>query len=97
MRITQRIRCPNCGNHGSRDYLTNHEVIQTSCEICDYFMVNCSRTGKVIEAYAPGIGLSAFGVLSQAQESLSVTESKLEMTAVAHKQHLLVTHGSSAR
>ena len=55
MRITQKVRCPNCGNHAERNYLTKNQITQTSCPTCDYFMVNCSRTGKVVEAYAPGI------------------------------------------
>ncbi len=57
MRITQTVRCPNCGSHAKRSYLTNNQIIQTSCSTCDYLMVNCSRTGKVFEAYAPGIAL----------------------------------------
>ncbi|MGK7875283.1 MAG: replication restart DNA helicase PriA [Xenococcaceae cyanobacterium] len=57
MRITQKIRCPNCGSHGDRYYFTNNQITQTSCPACDYLMVNCSRTGKVVEAYAPGIAL----------------------------------------
>jgi uncharacterized Zn finger protein len=51
------IYCPNCGNHAEREYFKNQTIIQTSCPSCDYFMVNCSLTGKVVEAYAPGIAL----------------------------------------
>ncbi|MCL1472463.1 replication restart DNA helicase PriA [Argonema antarcticum A004/B2] len=52
MLMVQKIRCPNCGSHGERHYVS--EIITTQCPTCDYLMVTCSRTGKVIEAYAPG-------------------------------------------
>jgi hypothetical protein len=31
------------------------QVIETSCPVCDYLLVSCSRTGNVLEAYAPGL------------------------------------------
>ncbi|MCL1468959.1 replication restart DNA helicase PriA [Argonema galeatum A003/A1] len=52
MLMVQKIRCPNCGSYGERHYVSN--LITTQCPTCDYLMVTCSRTGKVIEAYAPG-------------------------------------------
>ncbi len=55
MQITQKVHCPNCGSYAERYYFTNTEIIRTQCSACDYLMINCSRTGKVIEAYAPGI------------------------------------------
>lgn len=55
MRIKQKIYCPNCGNNAQRDYFTRNKIVQTSCPTCDYLMVNCSLTGRVLEAYAPGI------------------------------------------
>lgn len=55
MRLTQVIRCPNCGNHGERHHLVSDQLTRTQCSICDYLMVTCSRTGRVIEAYAPGL------------------------------------------
>ncbi|MEC4986216.1 MAG: replication restart DNA helicase PriA [Oscillatoria sp. PMC 1068.18] len=55
MRLTQIVRCPNCGSQCQRHYFTNNQLVQTECSECDYLMVNCSRTGKVVEAYAPGI------------------------------------------
>lgn len=51
----EKIRCPNCGAHGERDYIDIHHLTRTQCPSCDYLMITCSRTGKVIEAYAPGI------------------------------------------
>lgn len=57
MQPVQKIRCPNCGSEGERHYIREHQLTRTQCPICDYLMVSCSRTGKVIEAYAPGIKL----------------------------------------
>jgi len=51
----QAIYCPNCGSPAERQYIHVHQLIQTQCPTCDYFMVTCSHTGKVIEAHAPGI------------------------------------------
>ena len=50
----QTIHCPNCGDRATRSQVDN-EVERTSCEYCDYLLVQCLKTGKVIEAYAPGI------------------------------------------
>lgn len=56
MQTRQIVRCPNCGSHAQRNFLANH-ITQTQCAVCDYLMVNCSLTGKVVEAYAPGIAV----------------------------------------
>lgn len=55
MQIKQQIRCSNCGSEAERFYLLSSELTRTQCNSCDYLMVTCARTGKVIEAYAPGI------------------------------------------
>lgn len=55
MQTTQNVRCPNCGSFAERHYFLTTHLIHTECIACDYLMVNCSRTGNVIEAYAPGI------------------------------------------
>jgi len=55
MQIVQSIRCPNCGSHGERHHLLSRQLTRTQCPDCDYLMVTCSRTGRVIEAYAPGL------------------------------------------
>ncbi len=55
MQIVQKIRCPNCGSEGERHHISHSQLTRTQCPICDYLMVSCTRTGKVIEAYAPGI------------------------------------------
>jgi len=69
MQIRQRVRCPNCGCEAKRCYFTNEQpghqhcpdrqTIQTECPACDYLMVMCASTGRVIEAYAPGISVLA--------------------------------------
>ncbi|HEY9668208.1 MAG TPA: hypothetical protein V6C91_15460 [Coleofasciculaceae cyanobacterium] len=59
MQITQKVCCPNCGSHAERLYFTKTYIMQTQCPVCDYLMINCSRTGKVVEAYAPGIHASS--------------------------------------
>jgi predicted RNA-binding Zn-ribbon protein involved in translation (DUF1610 family) len=65
MTRTYEVRCPNCGNHAERTYITRseHEIVQTQCPSCDYLMVNlivnCSETLKVMEAYAPGLKSSS--------------------------------------
>jgi hypothetical protein len=52
---TQAIRCPNCGNHAQRQF---------------HLLVNCSRTGNVLEAYAPGLSYApAFQEMLQLSES----------------------------
>lgn len=53
--IIQSIHCPNCGQKGERYYLKQEQIVRTQCPSCDYLMIVCERTGKVIEAYAPGI------------------------------------------
>ena len=49
----QTIRCPNCGSFAKRFHSEEHT--RTQCRHCDYLMITCIRTGKVIEAYAPGL------------------------------------------
>ncbi|MCU0515300.1 MAG: replication restart DNA helicase PriA [Oscillatoria sp. Prado101] len=55
MHAKQEIRCPNCGSHAERHYLASSDLTRTQCPTCDYLMIACSRTGRVTEAYAPGI------------------------------------------
>jgi len=49
------IHCPNCGSHAERHNLVEEQLTRIQCAACDYLMITCARTGKVIEAYAPGI------------------------------------------
>jgi len=55
MPVVQKIRCPNCGSEGERHYISSHQLMRTQCPACDYLMVSCTRTGRVIETYATGI------------------------------------------
>ncbi|WP_084776881.1 replication restart DNA helicase PriA [Anabaena sp. PCC 7108] len=55
MQVSQKIHCPNCGSSAERHYIAESQVTRTQCPNCDYLMITCTRTGKVIEAYAPGI------------------------------------------
>jgi hypothetical protein len=48
---SQTIRCSNCGNYAQRHFV-DRSIIRTSCQACDYLLVQCAKTGKVIEAYA---------------------------------------------
>jgi hypothetical protein len=55
MHRKQTVHCPNCGSQAERYHLENLRLTRTQCQICDYLMITCSQTGKVVEAYAPGI------------------------------------------
>lgn len=55
MQMVQAIRCPNCGDMGERHFITSRQIVRTQCPHCDYLMITCAQTGRVIEAYAPGI------------------------------------------
>uniref|UniRef100_A0A832M3Z8 Replication restart DNA helicase PriA n=1 Tax=Oscillatoriales cyanobacterium SpSt-402 TaxID=2282168 RepID=A0A832M3Z8_9CYAN len=48
------IHCPNCGGSAERHTLAKEQLVRTQCAHCDYLMITCSKTGNVIEAYAPG-------------------------------------------
>jgi len=49
------VHCPNCGSRAERHHFESEHLVRTQCPSCDYLMITCSCTGKVIEAYAPGI------------------------------------------
>ena len=51
----QRVHCPNCGSHAERHHLMSDRLLRTQCPSCDYLMITCADSGRVIEAYAPGI------------------------------------------
>jgi ribosomal protein S27AE len=51
----QKVHCPNCGSSAERHHLDGGKLIRTQCATCDYLMITCTITAKVIEAYAPGI------------------------------------------
>lgn len=65
MQTHQTICCPNCGGMATRYFWIDSQISEcldredcltrTECLICDYFLVINSRTGNVIESYAPGL------------------------------------------
>jgi len=64
MTAVQKIRCSNCGHPAERYQILDHALTRTQCEFCDYLMVTCDRTGKVIEAYAPGLPVDRLQTVS---------------------------------
>ncbi|OLP19490.1 replication restart DNA helicase PriA [Leptolyngbya sp. 'hensonii'] len=57
MKTVETVRCSNCGSLAERHYLSSSNVVRTQCEVCDYLMITCSLTGRVLESYAPGTGM----------------------------------------
>jgi uncharacterized Zn finger protein len=55
----EAIRCPNCGRFGERHHIAESNITRTQCPECDYLLVTCSLTGRVIEAYAPGLSTAS--------------------------------------
>jgi hypothetical protein len=56
MQTITKIICPNCGSPSAeRHNISESELSRTQCRDCDYLLVTCQRTNRVIEAYAPGI------------------------------------------
>ncbi|MEB3290344.1 MAG: replication restart DNA helicase PriA [Leptolyngbya sp.] len=53
--MSQQVHCPNCGHLAERHHLLKDQLVRTQCHACDYLMITCTRSGKVIEAYAPGL------------------------------------------
>ncbi len=54
----QRVHCPTCGGPAERYHLKESSIIRTQCDRCDYLMVTCAKTGRVVEAYAPSFSPS---------------------------------------
>ena len=54
--LVSEIRpCPNCGSPAERHLILDRSLVRTQCATCDYLLITCQKTGKVIESYAPGI------------------------------------------
>ena len=60
MTKTQTIYCPNCGAVATKTVIDN-SIRRTSCESCDYLLVQHHQTGKVIEAY--GVGFNSYSTV----------------------------------
>ena len=56
----QKVNCPTCGSSAERYRSLSDSLVRTQCDRCDYLMVFCAETGKVIEAYAPSFSPAAF-------------------------------------
>ena len=82
MNLYQIIHCPNCGDRAERCHATETNTVRTSCHFCDYLLVLCTKTGKVIESYAPG---------------LFPFKMQFEMPSVARRQHPLLNRENSVR
>lgn len=57
---TQTVHCPNCGCAAERKYSAKTLQVRTQCDSCDYLMVSCANTGRVIESYAPSFSPRTF-------------------------------------
>jgi uncharacterized Zn finger protein len=79
--LVQKIRCPNCGSEGERHHIPQSRLIRTQCSCCDYLMVTCAETGKVVEAYAPGVDAER---LSLRCPQLPTSSISLQTTRVTH-------------
>lgn len=55
MQTIEAVRCPNCGSLAERHRIASSQVVRTQCSCCDYLLVTCANTARVIEAYAPGL------------------------------------------
>ena len=55
MSTIYQVRCPNCGSLAERHHVPDQQLVRTQCATCDYLLITCTATGRVIEAYAPGI------------------------------------------
>ena len=59
MQALSKIICPNCGSTtAERHILADSQIVRTECRDCDYLLITCQRTDRVIEAYSPGIYFS---------------------------------------
>lgn len=53
--MMQRIHCPNCGALAERHSHPLLGEVRTQCDACDYLLVTCAKSGRVLESYAPGL------------------------------------------
>ncbi len=85
--VIEMVRCPNCGSPAERYHAISHQRIHTQCPECDYLMTTCSQTGRVIEAYAPGI---PFGKSANFKSAKSVIKAAIGTPEAAHRPHPLL-------
>jgi|GEM_PF-705617 hypothetical protein len=53
--MIESVHCPNCGVIAERHHLAYLAQVKTQCEKCDYLLLMCTRSGQVLESYAPGL------------------------------------------
>jgi hypothetical protein len=58
MKAVQKVHCPNCGSSAEKIYLSEQNLISLSCSSCDYLIIHCPDSAKVLEVYAPGLKMS---------------------------------------
>lgn len=58
MKILETVRCPNCGQYAKKQVMGVSQVRSISCYHCDYLLISCLNTGRVLESYAPGLRYS---------------------------------------
>lgn len=82
MSIIEAVRCPNCGSLAERHHLSFLAQVKTECNRCDYLMVTCTRSGRVIEAYAPGISFESISIkkMPNALPLEKISETHMEKT-----------------
>jgi hypothetical protein len=82
MSIIEAVRCPNCGSLAERHHLSFLAQVKTECNRCDYLMVTCTRSGRVIEAYAPGISFESVSIkkMPNAHPLEKISETHMEKT-----------------
>lgn len=85
----QTIRCPNCGSQAERHYVKHSHVSRTQCSNCDYLLVSCTITGKVLEAYAPSITTNRYKQIR--------LDAFSEKSVTVHTQHRLPIPVNSGR
>jgi rubredoxin len=57
MNCQHQVACPNCGRQAQRIFVRDSQIVRTQCSSCDYLLILSSETGRVLEAYSPGISV----------------------------------------
>ncbi len=53
--LSYGLPCPNCGSAAERHTIPSRQLVRTQCATCDYLLIACQKTGRIIECYAPGV------------------------------------------
>lgn len=70
MVVSARLTCSNCGSPKA-ERVPSEASVRTTCEYCDYLLATCTRAGRVIEAYAPGLKASHVRLVHRSFVSLA--------------------------